>query len=418
MKRFGMVGAQVPVEIRAALVRLASERSLADFQDQLTKLTDSLQTATDKMTDAEFEKEFRTKLEDAERDLERFSDRGVQAPDVVTNAFARLNRIDLVSWARKEAQGLASITDSIRELDQATAEAAADIDRRVNEAIGEQLKIRQDAAKTAAEIEERRLQHLIEMAKQTGQVYRQIYTGPKNAPGMLQPGNIDLANRPRAKNPLGGTSTVFSMSFEEDNREVLIPRVNLLGQIMSAEEAIAEFHRTHQHLGMFDTAENATAYAQALHQQQEALLRTHTKSADSWKQLYALERRLREVQLNEAKRSLNAEYDERAANIDRTTQAGIDEYELLRAQQKQAIDAMDEDFALGEQEKLDELRKTNLIWLRTWEEMKTVAKDSIFAISDGFASILVGARSFKDAMLDIWRAIQRGIQSILADVLN
>src|ERR1035437_8241999 len=44
-------------------------------------------------------------------------------------------------------------------------------------------------------------------------------------PGMVAPGNIDLAAQPRVKNADGPTSTVRSMSFNEDGKEILIPTV-------------------------------------------------------------------------------------------------------------------------------------------------------------------------------------------------
>jgi len=88
-------------------------------------------------------------------------------------------------------------------------------------------------------------------------------------PGMIAPGNIDLAKRPVVKNPDGSISTVRSMSINVDGNEVLIPTVAADGsRILSNEEAIAQYKRTGQMLGIFDTPANATAYAQQLHDQQ------------------------------------------------------------------------------------------------------------------------------------------------------
>jgi soluble lytic murein transglycosylase-like protein len=87
--------------------------------------------------------------------------------------------------------------------------------------------------------------------------------------GQLTPGNIDLTKRPIVRNPDGSISTVRSMSFEEDGKQVLIPTVAADGsRILSDKEAIDQYHQTGQHLGIFDTPEHATAYAQQLHQQQ------------------------------------------------------------------------------------------------------------------------------------------------------
>lgn len=86
--------------------------------------------------------------------------------------------------------------------------------------------------------------------------------------GMLEPGNIDLAKRPVVKNKDGSISTVRSMSVGFDGKEVLIPTVHDSGRIMSDNEAIKEYQKTGRHLGMFDTPDNASRYAEQLHNDQ------------------------------------------------------------------------------------------------------------------------------------------------------
>ena len=90
-------------------------------------------------------------------------------------------------------------------------------------------------------------------------------------PGLLREGTLDLMNRPSVANPDGGESSVFSMSVGFDDGEYLIPRVSEDGRLMGEEEAIAEFRRTGNHLGVFDSPEAATRYAEALHQQQAGM---------------------------------------------------------------------------------------------------------------------------------------------------
>ncbi|WP_206631166.1 transglycosylase SLT domain-containing protein [Mesorhizobium sp. M7A.F.Ca.MR.362.00.0.0] len=94
--------------------------------------------------------------------------------------------------------------------------------------------------------------------------------GPSGtAKGLVQPGNIDLATRPIVKNADGTISTVRSMSYENDaGQEVLIPTVSNEGRIMSNEEAIKYWGEKGQFLGKFDNPDDATAYAQSLHETQ------------------------------------------------------------------------------------------------------------------------------------------------------
>lgn len=86
------------------------------------------------------------------------------------------------------------------------------------------------------------------------------------AAGMVEPGNVDLYAQPEVENADGSISTVRSMSVGFDGAEVLIPQVTPDGRSLTPQEAIEEFQKTGRHLGKFDTPENATAYAQKLHE--------------------------------------------------------------------------------------------------------------------------------------------------------
>lgn len=92
---------------------------------------------------------------------------------------------------------------------------------------------------------------------------------PETASGLLEPGNINIHQRPKVRNADGSVSTVRSASFTDDNgRNVLIPTVIEGRGVVPVNEAIKHYYQTGQHLGVFDTPDNADAYAQSLHEQQ------------------------------------------------------------------------------------------------------------------------------------------------------
>ena len=88
------------------------------------------------------------------------------------------------------------------------------------------------------------------------------------AGGVVEPGNIDLSNRPTVSNDDGSISTVSSMSFEEDGVEILVPTISDDGKRLTEEEAKALYKKTGKHLGKFKDADSATAFAKNLSKEQ------------------------------------------------------------------------------------------------------------------------------------------------------
>ena len=97
-----------------------------------------------------------------------------------------------------------------------------------------------------------------------------IETTQTDTTGRYGKGNIDLNNRKVVSNPDGSISTEQSFSFydEDTGKEILVPTV-INGRIVSEDEAIDHYYATGEYLGMFDTPEEATEYAEMLHNRQD-----------------------------------------------------------------------------------------------------------------------------------------------------
>ena len=87
--------------------------------------------------------------------------------------------------------------------------------------------------------------------------------------GQTMAGNIDLHNRPVVRNPDGTISTVRSISIggEKGEPTTLIPTV-VGGKVVTNDEAVRHYRETGEHLGQFDSIDNANRYAQGLHEDQ------------------------------------------------------------------------------------------------------------------------------------------------------
>ncbi len=102
---------------------------------------------------------------------------------------------------------------------------------------------------------------------------------PKNRPDVELPSVvITRSNFPVKVNTDGSVSTIVSMSFqaEKDGPEILIPTV-VGGKQLTEKQAKDRYFKTGEHFGKFSTSEKATAYAEALHLEEEKSVSTNEK---------------------------------------------------------------------------------------------------------------------------------------------
>ena len=95
----------------------------------------------------------------------------------------------------------------------------------------------------------------------------------KKPKGQIVQGNIDLNDRPQVKRDDGKISTVDSITIEEDGKFIVIPKVAPWGEVLTAEEAIDQYHQENQHLGIFNSQADADAFAEKLHQSEAKKLK-------------------------------------------------------------------------------------------------------------------------------------------------
>jgi len=100
--------------------------------------------------------------------------------------------------------------------------------------------------------------------------------------GAVEPGNIDLTNRPRVQNEDGSVSTVRSIGVNIDGKEYLLPTVSEDGRILSDDEAVAEFKRSGRHLGVYASPDASNRAAEAIHSDQARALERRADVADPW----------------------------------------------------------------------------------------------------------------------------------------
>ena len=89
-----------------------------------------------------------------------------------------------------------------------------------------------------------------------------------NPKGMTAPGNIDLRQLHSVKSPDGGWGTVYSSNNEVNGKETVYPGL-VNGHYLSDDAAYKNAEQTGRHLGQFSNPQDASNYAQKLHEDWE-----------------------------------------------------------------------------------------------------------------------------------------------------
>jgi hypothetical protein len=100
------------------------------------------------------------------------------------------------------------------------------------------------------------------------QVDMDLSRDPQAIYGYDEAPTLDLAHRPNVQNADGSVSTIRSMGVNLDGKEYLIPTVSKDGRIMTPDEAVAEFRRTGEHIGVYPSIEASDRAAQMYHEDQ------------------------------------------------------------------------------------------------------------------------------------------------------
>lgn len=108
-----------------------------------------------------------------------------------------------------------------------------------------------------------------------------LQTKTKTPSGLIQPGNIDLSDRPQIKRPDGSTIQVPTMSVDVDGKHYILPKEAENGQTLTDTEALDLFRASGQHLGVFKSKKDADKFAQNLHKSAEDKLQNPEKARAS-----------------------------------------------------------------------------------------------------------------------------------------
>lgn len=111
-----------------------------------------------------------------------------------------------------------------------------------------------------------------EKKRQQDELLKQLVGGDDpaghNPYGALEAPTLNMDRRPYVENDDGSTSTVRSMGINENGKEILIPTVSQQGWVMGDDQAVDEYHRTGEHMGVYDSPAASDRAGEGFHQDQ------------------------------------------------------------------------------------------------------------------------------------------------------
>lgn len=143
-----------------------------DFRKKLDALNRDLVRGRNILNDAEFAKEFQTRVEDIVREIEKFGLTGTQVPEAVQEAFRRLSLIDLKKFADEFHRIHVRINQERAKEEQATADRASAVTLGL---LAQRVGIERDTANASREIEFQRAEFGIAMATKSGASWQKVY---------------------------------------------------------------------------------------------------------------------------------------------------------------------------------------------------------------------------------------------------
>jgi hypothetical protein len=255
------------------------DRVMKQYQDGVSELEKGLNNAVQK---SEFQKIAATRLNDINRQVQKHFAHEKDQYDRVVTESSLINEREAAAAAYHDP---ARINEA---LDRQRVEIVKHSQRLGLPEQWTEQKMAETVSKTHMEVMSRMLANGEDLRAQA--YYKMTKGEPdKSPPGLVSQGNLDIADFPQVVKPDGKIEVVESVSVPMNGKHVLIPTQRQDGTKLTKEQALAEYKKTGEHLGIFQDPASAGAYSKHLNQVQGAMIRGGLTGTDSATMEKALE---------------------------------------------------------------------------------------------------------------------------------